>query len=191
MNLSDLKLDQPVIIHATNKVKIKPGQKWANKNDFFTVMKKYYKFWIIKNKFGDKKRIEPPSLIKKITTEKFTLEPMNFKSMFISEVIPIAKKYFNPIFCSILLSGIGRLIRNGKANFICTSGVDVLDQSADVGVLQNTAVSILTNICADLNVLSRETFVNAPAELRDKSIQVTNEIRELLELVVKKLPPLN
>lgn len=189
MNLSKIKLGKSIVIKSATKTQLTPGQKWTNKKETLTLMKKYDgKFWIIKDKFGDRKKMTITDLLKKLKTDKLTPEPKSRLGDFINEILPIAKRYFNPIATGLLLSGIKKVMGENIRQEI--KGNAEIERFIDVGEKQNEALEILTEIYSDLNLLTEEIFSAAPDELRSKSIRVTNEVQELLDLVVSMLPPI-
>lgn len=189
MNLSKIKLGKSIVIKSATKTQLTPGQRWTNKKETLTLMKKYDgKFWIVKDKFGDQKKMTITDLLKKLKTDKLTPEPKSRLGDFINEILPIAKRYFNPIATGLLLSGIKKVMGENSRQKIISS--TETDKFIDVGEKQNEALEILTDIYSDLNFLTREILSAAPEELRSKSTRVTNEVRELLDLVISMLPPI-
>lgn len=184
-----MKLGKSVVIKSSAKIQLTPGQRWTNKKEALTLVKKYDgKFWIVKDKFGDQKKFPSADLLKKLKTDKYTPEPKNKLADFINEIMPIAKRYFNPFATGMLLSGIKKILGENTRQQIKSS--TETEKTIDAGEKQNEALGILTNIYTELNILTRETFSTAPNEIRNKSVQATNEVRELLDLVVSMLPPI-
>lgn len=184
-----MKLGKSVVVKASAKMQLAPGQRWVNKHEMLTLIKKYDgRYWLFKDKFGDQKKMETSDLFKKIETDKLKLESKKSSSDFIGEILPIAKRYFNPLMSGLLLSGIKKIIGENEHQKTVSSAD--IDKSIDAGQKQNEALGILTDIYSELNILTRETFLAAPNEIRVKSVQATNEVRELLDLVVSMLPPI-
>jgi len=91
---------------------LKVGQEWLNpKKEKLVIQKKWFDLFVVKDKFGDEKKMSPTDLVHKLKEEKFKLTKQKDIDHIINSLAILFTPYLNPFAVAFLLNAIKSFLK--------------------------------------------------------------------------------
>lgn len=101
----------PMSIIATRNFQCEKGQVWSNSKDKFVILKEWDKFYIIKNKFGEREKILKTGLTEKIQNGRFKVIDSTKFQLLIGALSALIIPYLGVLWGTALMALIAKIIK--------------------------------------------------------------------------------